>query len=87
MRLLKISGKHVDIDEQTAIGIDISCYDVKDPSVRKINTSNSFSIPRTGNNDLLFGLAGNVSATWQQVYELNSVEYYINNEKFITGQK
>lgn len=87
MRLLKINGRNVDIDEHTAIGIDISCYDVKDPSVRKINTSNSFSIPRTGNNDLLFGLAGDVSATWQQVYELNSVEYYIDNEKFISGAK
>jgi hypothetical protein len=46
MRLLRFNGQDIDIDEQTSIGIDIQCFDIKSPLQRKINISNSFTIPR-----------------------------------------
>ena len=56
MRLLKINGFDVDIDDSTAIGVTLQAYDIKDPSKRKTNITNSFTIPITSNNNKIFGL-------------------------------
>lgn len=84
MRLLKINDTIVDIDAQTAIGITYQGIDLKDPSVRKIATSNSFSIPTTLNNLMIFGLAGSVHAIGAQLYDSLIVNYWINNDKIIS---
>ena len=55
MRLLYINNQLADIDEETAIGIDFQAYDLKDPAKRKLNTSNSFTIPKTANNLNILG--------------------------------
>lgn len=87
MRLLKINNITVDIDEQTAIGIDIQGYDIKEPSKRFINVSNVFSVPITANNLSIFGLASDVQSKSTLIYQTAICNYWIDNEKYIDNSK
>ena len=55
-RLLRINGFDIDIDDETAIGITLQSYDIKEPSQRKVNITNSFTIPLTTNNNKIFSV-------------------------------
>lgn len=72
-----------DIDDNTAIGIDFQCYDLKEPAKRKINISNNFSIPVTAKNKYIFGFPGNVHTSIDKVFEKKTCDYWIDNEQFI----
>lgn len=85
MRILKINGKIADIDEKTAIGIDLQAYDFKEPGQLKVNVSNTFSIPATAHNRLLLGNAGSPSRVNSVVYEKISVDYQVRNTLYITN--
>lgn len=83
MRLLKFNNEFVDIDDKTAIGITLQAYDVKTPGERKVNTSNSFTIPKTSRNMRLIGNAGDVQFKSTAVYDTLSCEYYIDSYRAI----
>jgi hypothetical protein len=87
MRLLKFNGQKVDIDEQTAIGIDVQAFDIRTPSATKINVSNNFTIPKTVNNLKLVGFAGQAYEMNNAVYEPIYVNYWIDNEHLIKDGK
>jgi hypothetical protein len=87
MRLLTINGIRVDIDDKTAIGIDLQTYDVKSPAKAKINISNTFSVPKTINNLSIFGLPDNPQSTSTKVYEVSICNYWLDNEKLIDEAK
>lgn len=87
MRLLKLNNSIVDIDSQTAIGIDIGTYDFTDPANRKLNVSNSFSIPRTKHNCSIIGFADSVQSISTLVYDKIAVEYSINGLIYIDKGK
>jgi hypothetical protein len=81
MRLLRFNGfsgdtsNDVDIDDKTAIGITLQSFDIKDPSVRKISISNSFTIPKTAHNMKILESVGNVQSLSDIVYRTVVVEY------------
>jgi hypothetical protein len=83
MRLLKINGQQVDIDEQTAIGIDFQGYDIKEPGSRKVAVSNKFTIPKTANNMRIIGFAGNPQSLSLSVYNAMTCEYWNQNKALI----
>ncbi len=83
MRLLRINGEDVDIDNLTAIGITLQAYDVKEPSKRKLNVSNSFTLPRTAKNNRIFGYASSPYSTSSIVYDQLRAEYWINQNKLV----
>ena len=83
MRSLKINNTQVDIDELTAIGIDLQSYDVKEPGKTFIKVSNTFTIPKTVNNLSIFGLASDVQSTSTAIYSRSSVDYWIENEQLV----
>lgn len=83
MRLLKINNTQVDIDELTAIGIDLQSYDIKEPGKTFIKVSNTFTIPKTVNNLAIFGLASDVQSTSTAIYSRSSVDYWIENEQLV----
>lgn len=87
MRLLRINNINVDIDEETAIGIDVQTYDIKEPAKAKVNVSNSFSVPKTINNLLIFGLPDNPQSTSTKIYEAAVCDYWVDNEKLIDQSK
>lgn len=91
MRLLKFNNTKVDIDDQTAIGIDFQCYDVKNPANRKVNVTNTFSIPKTSNNINIIGQFGNVHYDEivgdLSVYNTILCDYYVDNEHLIKATK
>jgi hypothetical protein len=87
MRRLYIDNVLIDIDEKTAIGIDIVSFDVKKPGVRRVKISNSFTIPRTNHNLQTIGYIGGVQSTSQKVYSALRCEYYVNNTQFIKDAK
>jgi len=83
MRLLKFNGELVDIDDQTAIGIDLQGYDITQPGSRKIASSNKFTIPRTANNMRLIGFAGDPQSNSTKVYNAIACKYYNQNKGLI----
>jgi hypothetical protein len=86
-RLLRINDIDVDIDEKTAIGLDLQSYDVKEPGKTFINVSNTFNVPITSNNLSIFGLANNPQSKSTKVYDTSFCNYWIDNDKIIDNAK
>lgn len=84
MRILKANGKILDIDDDTAIGIDYQAYDFKKPGDIKVNVSNTFNIPATVKNLKIFGFAGRSYSYENATFTRILVDYYIRNEQYIT---
>jgi len=82
-RLLRFNKYDVDIDDDTAIGINLQCYDVKEPSKRLVNITESFTLPLTANNKRLFGFAGNPQSTDKTIYSALKAEYWNGAAKLI----
>lgn len=92
MRLIRVTDADgniytLDIDEETAIGIDFQTYDFKEPGKRKINISNSFTVPATAQNMRAFGFPGNVHTASNRFYEKWYIDYWIDNVQFITNAR
>lgn len=87
MRQLYLNNVLVDIDNKTAIGIDLQAYDLKEPAKRKVNVSNNFTIPKTLKNLKAIGYIGGAQSTSQSLYNSISCNYYINNIQFITDAR
>jgi uncharacterized protein (TIGR02145 family) len=87
MRILKLNDIIVDIDEQTAIGVDLQVYDVKEPAKPKVKISNSFTIPITNKNLGVIGYIGDVQNTETTIYDVLLCDYYIDNSQYITQAK
>ena len=87
MRILRINGTIADIDDKTAIGIDLQNYDIKEPAKRRISVSNSFTIPITNKNLDLIGYIGRTQSRDTKIYDAYSVDYYVNNTQFIYSAK
>ena len=85
MRLLRINGEIADIDEDTAIGIDLQAYDFKDPGKLKVNVSNTFSLPATAKNMRILGSPGSPSRVDNTIYNRISVDYQVKNKVYINN--
>lgn len=83
MRLLRINGEIADIDEDTAIGIDLQAYDFKDPGKLKVNVSNTFSLPATAKNMRILGSPGNPSRMDNTIYQRINIDYQVRNTLYI----
>lgn len=86
MQLLYFNGEMVDIDEKTAIGININAYDVKKPSRPLRNVSNKFSIPKTARNHRIIGFFGNTHSTSTIVYDSIECQYWVDNYRLVNGK-
>ncbi|MFA5572818.1 MAG: hypothetical protein WDA42_06900 [Candidatus Bathyarchaeia archaeon] len=69
----------IDIDEQTAIGLDYKAFDLKQPDEIGIKHSNTFTLPRTPSNERLHGNFG-IS---DEAYAPYAVDYIVDNHKLI----
>ena len=95
MRLLRIKntsnvvdlGIDIDIDDKTAIGINIQAYDMKDPSLRKTSFSNTFNIPKTALNLKAIGYEGGVQSLSNALYNSLYCDYWIDNTQIIKNSK
>ena len=85
MRLLRINGEIADIDEETAIGIDLQAYDFKDPGRLKVHVSNTFSLPATAKNMRILGSPGSPSRVDNTIYNRISVDYQVKNKVYINN--
>ena len=83
-RLLRINGFDIDIDDETAIGITLQSYDIKEPNKRKSNITNSFTIPLTANNNKIFGYPANIQSTSKRIYEPLTADYWQDGYQLIT---
>ncbi len=69
----------MDIDDNTVIAVDIQFYNIKEPSKRKINITNTFTVPATINNLKIIGHPTNIHSMSNDVYECLYADYYIDN--------
>lgn len=83
MRLLQLNGEIADIDDSTAIGIDLQGYDVTEPGSRKVAASNNFTIPKTAKNMRLIGFAGNPQSISTIPYSPITCRYWNQNKCLI----
>lgn len=87
MRIVKINSEYIDIDDQTAIGITLQAYDIREPGKRKVNISNNFTIPKTSNNLRIMGFADDPQTTLNDVYNEMYIDYWINDEHLLRNAK
>lgn len=87
MRLLRINGTDVDIDEKTALGVTLQSYDVKEPGKTFVNISNTFSIPLTSHNSQIFGNVQDVQSISTKAYDELSCDYWQDNEHLLIDSK
>lgn len=92
MRLIRVTDVdgnvyQLDIDDSTSIGIDFQAYDFKEPGKRKINISNSFTVPATSHNMRAFGFPGNVHTRSNRFYEKWYIDYWIDNIHFVKNAR
>lgn len=73
----------LDLDDKTAIGISYQGFNPEAPDQIGFKYSNSFSIPRTANNDKITGFGG-IS---NDVYDPWFVNYIVDNDKIISSGK
>lgn len=77
---------HVDLDDESAIGIDVNIFDPIHPDVTRVNNSNEFTIPKTRNNVQIFdGIfdSAHIGSSNDYNYEC---EYFVGNHILITGK-
>ena len=79
MRLLRVNGQDVDLDDKTAIGVTFQALDLKDPGKRKVKYTNTFNIPATAKNRNIFGHPGNPHSIDQIVYDSLQCDYWDSN--------
>jgi hypothetical protein len=87
MRLARINGKNIDIDERTALGLTLQSYDVKKPGQRFVNITNTFSIPATSKNLAIFGFASNPQTTSTKIYEQSTFDYWVDNVHLVIDSR
>lgn len=87
MRLLRINNVDVDIDEKTAIGVNLQSYDIKTPGKRFVNVTNTFTIPPTSKNLGVFGNAQNSQSISTDIYAKATCDYWVDNERLIRNAK
>ena len=80
-------GRVLNVDDQTAIGITLQAYDIKEPGKRKVNITNSFTLPKTSNNFAAFGWAGNPQSDSSIVYDSMYIDYWVDNQLLIDKAK
>ena len=85
-RRVYINEELADIDDQTAIGIDISPFDPINLNTRKMRASNKFSIPRTFKNRSLLGYIGEIQSLDNIAYAEIKFEYYVFNTLLLGGK-
>lgn len=86
-RDLFIAGHRIDLDENTAIGVTITPFDVTDPSKIVVKATNQFSIPATKNNLSLFGHPHDLQSSDDAVYNKMSVSYYVDGVEYFSGSQ
>lgn len=87
MRLFRINGSDVDIDNQTAIGVTIQSYDFKTPAIRKVNVTNSFTIPATVNNLAIIGNPHDSQSNSLTIYGTMLCDYWVDSFQLIKNAK
>ena len=87
MRLLRINGHNIDLDDQTSIGITFQAFDIKEPGSRKVKYSNTFTIPRTANNLAAIGDPSNKHSLSLLIYAPLSCDYYEGNLHVVNNGK
>ena len=74
---------HCDLDDNTAIGVDIQVFDPAKPDVSRVNCSNEFSVPKTRNNISIFdGIFNPGQIISENKYEC---DYFVDNHRLISG--
>lgn len=85
MRILRLNGFDVDVDQKTAIGVSFQAYDFKEPGNRKVSLTNSFTVPLTANNKNIIGYANDVQSLSTAIYDKYTADYWVDNEQLIKG--
>ena len=79
---------NVDLDDQTAIGINVNVFNPVKPDVASVNISNEFTIPKTRNNinifDGIFNPNHNTNEYAGSDYNYKC-DYFVDNHRLISG--
>lgn len=79
---------NVDLDDQTAIGINVNVFNPVKPDVASVNISNEFTVPKTRNNINIFDgiFDPNHNTTQYASSDYNyKCDYFVDNHRLISG--
>jgi len=83
---IKINGVKVNISKDTVIGYNLTNFDISDISNRSVNYTNSFQIPREGN-EMIFGFSNNPSSLSTTPYDNFDNDIYSDGILIVDGGK
>jgi len=75
----------LDIDDKTAIGIDLQARDFKEPGKRVLSFSNAFTVPYTAKNAKAFGFAYDIGSREGEIYFPLKIDYWLDGELLINA--
>lgn len=79
---------NVDLDDQTAIGINVNVFNPVKPDIASVNISNEFTVPKTRNNinifDGIFDPNHNTNEYAGSDYNYKC-DYFVDNHRLISG--
>ena len=85
MNVITVSGKTLDLYEDAIVNLNIQINDISDLSTRNSTYSNSFSIPKTSNNQEIFEFVGVYGNTSRLPYQKINCKYTQNGIPLITN--
>lgn len=83
MKRLFIDGTEMDIDNKTVIALNDEAFDIANPSIRKVRTSNNLSLPPTSKNMAVIGVNSIRGGFLSSAYEKKYCDYYSSGLKLI----
>jgi len=70
---------NLELDDKTAIGVNFEVFNIQEPDQVGVGHTNTFTLPRTANNDIIHGWGGQSD----NVYTPYVVNYYVDNNTII----
>ena len=83
MRQLFVNGQLADLDEKTAIGINIQIGDFSEPCQNKLSSTNTFQLPKSSRNKRIFEFSDSAFVNSIMAYDKITVDYYDGNVHLI----
>lgn len=84
--VIRINGQNVDYDDDTAVAISLTSYNLSKPGTINLSGTNEFTLPITPNNKKAFTFAENTSSKAQSMYEKMECYIYLSGVVILHGE-
>lgn len=80
-----VNDEYLDLSDNTVIAVSLQSFVIGEFTSRFTNYTNRISVPRTDNNNRIFGNAHNINSSSRVQYAANNVRLLVNGIEIING--